>query len=86
MLVAIPKFQEGGGPSELSAAFKVVMSLETPERVGYYSPSQNTEFLSVVSVIEHPLYMDMHNSENLRYHPSLVKMHVLIMHVKHDIL
>ena len=49
-LVAIPKFQ-GGGPSELSVAFKVVMSLETPERVGYYSPSQNTEFLSVVSVI-----------------------------------
>ena len=43
MLVAIPKFQEGGGPSELSAAFKVVMSLETPERVGYFSPSKNTE-------------------------------------------
>ena len=40
MLVAIPKFQEGGGPSELSVAFIVVMSLETPERVGYFSPSR----------------------------------------------
>ena len=36
MLVVIPKFQEEGGPSELSVAFKVVMSLETPETVGYF--------------------------------------------------
>ena len=43
MLVVIPKFQEEGGPSELSVAFKVVMSLETPETVGYFSPSKNTE-------------------------------------------
>ena len=43
MQVAIPKFQEEGRPSELSVAFKVVMSLETPETVGYFSPSKNTE-------------------------------------------
>ena len=41
--ISIPKFHEIGGPRISSATLRVVTNLDILHRVGYFSPSKNTD-------------------------------------------